>query len=187
MRKCFIFCKLSSLPTKTVGWCTEWSLSGDLIMNHFWEICKEYFSIFEQVIRYNLVCGSLCLVNREAIHEKRKPFQTRLYKYNLLKNFKYPYHLIFTTKFKDSSIYSWDYLNLSFVNDYIGDVTLPTQAIKYNKCCSRRISQSDCSIHDKLNHCQMKNEIYVESINNHTIEQMYSLIKKSFEQRTGNP
>ena len=46
-----------------------------------------------------------------------------------------PYNLIFTTKFNDSSILitiiSCDYLNLSLVNKYVGDVTIPTQVIKY--------------------------------------------------------
>ena len=37
---------------------------------------------------------------------------------------------------------------------YIGNVTIPTQVIKYNKCCSRLISQSACSIHSK-NHLTM--------------------------------
>jgi hypothetical protein len=35
--------------------------------------------MFEQVIPYNLVWGSLRLINREAIYEKRKLFQARLY------------------------------------------------------------------------------------------------------------
>ena len=65
-----------------------------------------------------------------------------------------PYNLIFTTKFNDSSILvtimSCDYLNLSLVNEYVGDVTIPTQVIKYNQYCSRQISQLDCSIHIKL-------------------------------------
>ena len=47
-----------------------------------------------------------------------------------------PYNLMFITKFNDSSILvsiiSWDYLNLSLANEYVGDVTIPTQAIKYN-------------------------------------------------------
>ena len=67
-----------------------------------------------------------------------------------------PYNLIFTTKFNDSSILitiiSWDYLNLTLANEYIGDVTIPTQVTEYNKKNSRRISQSDCSIHIKLNY-----------------------------------
>ena len=41
----------------------------------------------------------------------------------------FPYNLIFTTKFNDSSILikiiSWDYLNLSLANEYIGNVTIP--------------------------------------------------------------
>ena len=37
---------------------------------------------------------------------------------------------------------------------YIGNVIIPTQVIKYNKCCSRLISQSACSIHSK-NHLTM--------------------------------
>ena len=45
-----------------------------------------------------------------------------------------PYKLIFTAKFNDSliliTIISWD---------YVGDVTIPTQVIKYNQCCFRRI------------------------------------------------
>jgi len=39
----------------------------------------------------------------------------------------------------------------SFItNEYVGDVTIPTHVIKYNQFCSRRISQSDSSIHSKL-------------------------------------
>ena len=36
------------------------------------------FSIFEQVIRYNLVSGSLRLINSKAVYEKRKLLQPRL-------------------------------------------------------------------------------------------------------------
>ena len=65
-----------------------------------------------------------------------------------------PYHLIFTTKCNDSSILitviSWYYLNLSFADEYVGDVTIPTQVIKYNLFFPRQISQSDCSIHMNL-------------------------------------
>ena len=50
-----------------------------------------------------------------------------------------PYNLIFTTKFNDSlisiTIISWDYLNMSLANEYVGEVTIPTQVIKYNQCC----------------------------------------------------
>ena len=48
-----------------------------------------------------------------------------------------PYNLIFTTKFNDSSILitiiSCDFLNLSLVKEYVGDVTIPTQVIKYDQ------------------------------------------------------
>ena len=48
-----------------------------------------------------------------------------------------PYNLIFTTKFNDFSILitfiSCDYLNLSLANEYVGDVIIPTQVIKYNQ------------------------------------------------------
>jgi hypothetical protein len=48
-----------------------------------------------------------------------------------------PYNFIFTTKFNDSSILvtiiSCDYLNLLLPNEYVGDVTIPTQVIKYNQ------------------------------------------------------
>ena len=46
------------------------------------------------------------------------------------------YNIIFTIKFNDCSILitiiSWDYLNLSLANEYVGDVTIPTQVTKYN-------------------------------------------------------
>ena len=48
-----------------------------------------------------------------------------------------PYNLIFTTIFNDSSILitiiSCEYLNLSLANEYVGDVTIPTQIFKYNQ------------------------------------------------------
>jgi hypothetical protein len=48
-----------------------------------------------------------------------------------------PYNLTFTTKFNDSSILitiiSCDYLNLSLANEYVGDITIPTQVIKFNQ------------------------------------------------------
>jgi len=47
-----------------------------------------------------------------------------------------PYNLIFTIKFNNSSILitsiSWDYLNLSVVNEYVGNITIPIQVIMYN-------------------------------------------------------
>ena len=68
-----------------------------------------------------------------------------------------PYNLNFKAKFNDSSIMisimSWDYLNLSVANEYVGDVKISTQVIKNNpQFRSRRISQSYCSIHIKLNY-----------------------------------
>ena len=63
-------------------------------------------------------------------------FLSRLYKYIICSNIDHiPYNLIFTTKFHDSSILitiiSWDYFNLSLANEYVGNVTMPTQVIKY--------------------------------------------------------
>ena len=50
--------------------------------------------------------------------------------------------------------YNYDYFmglfELSLANESVGDITIPTQVIKYNQCCSRQISQSDCTIHIKL-------------------------------------
>ena len=47
------------------------------------------------------------------------------------------YDLIFSTKFNDSSmlitIISCDYLNLSLANEYVGDVIIPIQVIKYSQ------------------------------------------------------
>ena len=44
-----------------------------------------------------------------------------------------PYNLIFITQFNDLiTIISWDYLDLSLANEYVGDVTIPTQVTKYN-------------------------------------------------------
>jgi hypothetical protein len=54
---------------------------------------------------------------------------------SIKKNSNIPYNLIFTTKFNDSSILitiiSWEYLNLSLANEYVGDIPIPTQVIKY--------------------------------------------------------
>ena len=70
------------------------------------------------------------------------------------------YNLIFTTQFNDSSISitipSWDYLNLLLANEYVGDVTISTQVIRYNQRCSMRIRKSDCSIHIKFNYCNIQ-------------------------------
>jgi len=37
-------------------------------------------------------------------------------------------------------------------NEYVGDVTIPIQVIKYNQNFSRRTSHSACSIQIKLNY-----------------------------------
>jgi hypothetical protein len=110
-----------------------------LITNH--SLNHQIFEIFEQVIRYNLVWGSLRLINREVAYEKRKMTQTRLYlgytsiTCSTISNI--PYNLIFTTKFNDSSILitmiSCDYLNLSLADEHVGDVIIPTQVIRYNQ------------------------------------------------------
>jgi hypothetical protein len=48
-----------------------------------------------------------------------------------------PYNLIFTTKLNYSSILntiiSCDYLNLSLADEYVGDVTMPTQVMEYRQ------------------------------------------------------
>lgn len=52
-----------------------------------------------------------------------------------------PYSLIFTTKFNDTSIFitiiSLDYMNVYVANEYVCDVTITTQVIMNNQCCSR--------------------------------------------------
>jgi hypothetical protein len=45
---------------------------------------KEYLKFLNRL--YDI---SWRLINREVVYEKRKLFQTRLYKYNLFKHFKY--------------------------------------------------------------------------------------------------
>ena len=69
------------------------------------------------------------------------------------------YNLIFTMKFKYSSILitiiSCDYLNLSLADEHVGDVTIPTHRPSLSsitKIFSRRISQSDWNIEIKLNY-----------------------------------
>ena len=64
----------------------------------------------------NLIWGSFCLINCEAVYKKLKLFQTRIYKYDLFKNWTYSLQYKFITKFNDSSIlitiFSCDYFNL---------------------------------------------------------------------------
>jgi len=62
-----------------------------------------------------------------------------------IKNFKYSLYFDLTATFNDSSILvtiiSWgDYLNFSVANEYVGDITISTQAIMYNQFCSRLIA-----------------------------------------------
>jgi hypothetical protein len=94
--------------------------------------------MFQHVIRYNLVWCSLRLIKHEAVYEeKRKLFQTRLYKYHCSKILNILYNLILTTKLNDSSILitfiSCDYLNLSLANEYVVHDTIPNQVIKYKQ------------------------------------------------------
>jgi hypothetical protein len=101
--------------------------------------------------------GSLRLVNREAVMEsENSSISITGYASKTCSIIEHiPYNLIFTIKFNNSStlttIISCDYLNFSVVNEYVGDITMPIQVIMYNQCCSRQISQSDCSILIKLN------------------------------------
>jgi len=69
----------------------------------------------------------LRLINCEAAYDSikcSKPGDTSI---TCSKISNIPYNLIFATKFNDSSILiaviSWDYLNLSLANEYVGDVT----------------------------------------------------------------
>ena len=88
---------------------------------------KEYLNFFNRL--YDITWFGAVYV-----YEKRKLFQSRLCKYNMFKISNIPYNLIFTTKFNDSSILitiiPCDYLNLSLANEYVGDITIPTQVIK---------------------------------------------------------
>ena len=117
---------------------------------------KEYVQFFKRlyditwfVIRYYLVWGGLRLITCS-------------------KNKHIPYNFIFTTKCNDSSILitiiSWDYLNWSLVNEYVGNLMIPIQVIKYVQCCSRQISQSGCSIDIKLNYWYMFTRTFIKKI-----------------------
>jgi hypothetical protein len=77
----------------------------------------------------------ITFLNCKVVYEKHKLFQIS----SIISN--NPYNLIFTKKINDSSILitiiSWEFLNLWLANEYIYDVTIPTEVIKYNQCCSR--------------------------------------------------
>jgi hypothetical protein len=83
-------------------------------------------SICAQVIRYNLVWRQFKSISCS---------KTGYTSITCSKITNIPYNLIFTTKFNDFSILiiiiSWHYLNLSLANEYVGNVTIPTQIIKY--------------------------------------------------------
>ena len=74
-----------------------------------------------------------------------------------------PNNLIFATKFNDSSILiaiiSCDYLNSSLANEYVGDVTIPTQVIKHN----HNFLQADQPI-------RLQNSSQIKLYNNVTVE-----------------
>ena len=90
------------------------------------------FEIFEQVIRCNLVWDSLRLINLI----KRKLFQ---YKYNLFRYFKYFLQFNFSNKIWWFLDFIYDYcMNLSLANEYVDDVTIPTQATVSLKVVSRK-------------------------------------------------
>jgi hypothetical protein len=67
-------------------------------VDFFYGIC----SIFKQVIQYNLVWG-------EGVYEKRKLFQTRLYKYKLSKNWTYSLYFNFYNKMQWFVDFIYDY------------------------------------------------------------------------------
>ena len=52
------------------------------------------------------------------------------------------------------TIISCDYLNLSLANEYVGDVTIPTQVIKYNQNFLQAFQpiRIQCSIQIELNY-----------------------------------
>ena len=67
---------------------------------------------FEQIIWYNLVWGTLRFINREAVYEKRKLFQT------IPKIEQNPYDLISTTKFQGTIwFYRW-WMNMLVSSQY---------------------------------------------------------------------
>ena len=71
--------------------------------------------------------------NRQHNGQKKKYKRTNNDLQNIYIKLKI-FNLILTTKFNDSSILitiiSWDYLDLSVANEYVGDVTIPNQVIK---------------------------------------------------------
>jgi hypothetical protein len=52
-------------------------------------LIKEYFQFLKRLYDITFLGGSLRLINRGAVYEKRQLFQIRLYVYNLLRKFKH--------------------------------------------------------------------------------------------------
>ena len=52
-------------------------------------LIKEYFQFLKRLYDITFFGGSLRLINRGAVDEKRQLFQIRLYVYNLLRKFKH--------------------------------------------------------------------------------------------------
>jgi hypothetical protein len=67
------------------------------------------------------------------------------------------------------TIISCDYLNLSLENEYVGDVTIPTQVIEYNQ----NILQADqvISIQIKLNYIY---NVYIHIYLNKNVKEMFT-------------
>ena len=88
------------------------------------------FEIVKQVIRYNLVWISLHFM-KSVIWPKPGYASITC---STISNISY--NLFFATKFNDSSILitiiSCDYLNLSLVDEHVGDVTISTQVPKFS-------------------------------------------------------
>jgi hypothetical protein len=53
------------------------------------------------------------------------------------------------------TIISCDYLNLSLADEYVGNVTIPTQVIEYSQNFLQAIIQSDLNIQIKLNYIKL--------------------------------
>jgi hypothetical protein len=67
------------------------------------------------------------------------------------------------------TIISCDYLNLSLENEYVGDVTIPTQVIEYNQ----NFLQADqvISIQIKLNYIY---NVYIHIYLNKNVKEMFT-------------
>ena len=88
-----------------------------------------------------------CDIENPCSFKKYVTFLNRLYYINLVWG-SLPLSNLFQTRL-------CKYLKLSLANEYVCDVTISTQVIKYNQCWSRQINQSDCSIHIKVNYSKL--------------------------------